>query len=161
MLTYLYDQYGGALYGVAIRIVGSDVFAEEVLQDAFVKIWKNVDQYDEGKGRLFTWMMRIVRNEAIDKRRSAEVNRMAKTGSIDENVYTIDQVNQTEIKVDDIGIKDLLRNLNEEDQKILDLIYFQGYTHVQAAELLDMPLGTVKTKLRKGISKLREILVKR
>ncbi len=159
MLSYVYDQYAGALYGAVMRIVQSEVFAEEVLQDTFIKIWKNIHQYDRTKGRFFTWMMRIARNEAIDKLRSAEAKRQSKTTSIDDHVYKVDQNHKAEIKIDDIGIKDLLDQLSASDRKILDLIYFKGYTHVQASEILDMPLGTVKTRLRLGIGQLRRILV--
>ena len=157
-LTALYRRYGAALYGIALRIVKSEVFAEEVIQDAFLKIWNNIERFDAKKGKLFTWMARIVRNEAIDKCRSSESNKGKKTDSIDQNVYTINSTYQTEIRVDDIGIRDLLQKLDPTESQILDLVYFQGFTHVQTAELLEKPLGTIKTKLRHAIIKLGAML---
>ncbi len=156
----LYDRYGAALYGVALRIVKRQVFAEEVVQDAFVKIWKNIDRYDSDKGRFFTWMYNITRNEAIDKKRSRENRYRDKTNSLDTTVYKDVPGSYTETKVDDIGVKNLLNSLDDESKVVLDMVYFQGYTHREVADETGKPLGTVKTKVRRALIKLRSVLVK-
>lgn len=156
----LYDRYGPALYGVALRIVKRQVFAEEVVQDAFLKVWKNIDRYQPEKGRFFTWLYNITRNEAIDKRRSKEKRQVDKTKTIDATVYKIETGIYTETKVEDIGIKQLLNALDDDTKAVMDLVYFQGYTHQEVAEHTGKPLGTVKTKVRRALIKLRSVLVK-
>lgn len=157
-LTYLYDNYGSALNGVIHRIVKDDEVASEVLQDAFLKIWSNIHSYDAKKGKLFTWMLNISRNLAIDKTRSKEFKKSKKTDDIDNNVYGLERRNPLEMSTDGIGIKDLLKNLNPDQEFIVDLLYFKGYTQSEASEEFDIPLGTVKTRLRAALSQLRKLI---
>ncbi|NND33074.1 MAG: sigma-70 family RNA polymerase sigma factor [Saprospiraceae bacterium] len=159
-LSQLYDQYGAALYGQAYRILGSEQSAQEAIQDAFLKIWNNIDSYDESKGKFFTWMYRIARNEAIDKKRSKENRITEKTVQLDFNVYDTEADQSTVSNVEDIGVKDLLGLLDHDSRNIMDLVYFKGYTHTDVAKLNDIPLGTVKTKVRRAILKLRASLIK-
>ncbi len=155
-LSYLYDKYGAALFGTAERIIQNEEVTSEVVQDIFMKIWTRIDQYDPKKGRFFTWMLNMTRNAAIDKVRSKEINRSAKTDSIDDYVYTIDSQNKTELSIDSIGVKELMNDLVEEQRFILLKVYFEGFTHSEIADEYDIPLGTVKTRLRSALKHLRK-----
>jgi RNA polymerase sigma factor (sigma-70 family) len=157
-LNYLYDNYSAALYGVVFRVVKSEDIAEEVLQDVFLKIWDKIESYDAGKGRLFTWMLNIARNQAIDKTRSKEISKEQKTKPIDNLVNRIDSQEYIEQKVDGIGVKDLLKTLPEEQRFIVEYLYFKGYSQSELAEEYNIPLGTVKTRLRMAMKQLRTTL---
>lgn len=151
-----YKMYSPALFGIIMRIVKFDEVAEDVLQDTFVKIWKSIHQYDSSKGRFFTWIANLARNTAIDQLRSKASINTAKTDELfDATVESIDRKTSVQLNIDAIGVKNLIRSLKPDQMQIVDIIYFQGYTHVQAAELLNIPLGTIKTKLRHSILLLR------
>lgn len=153
--NYLYDHYAGALYGIIKQIVGDLEIANDVLQEAFVNIWKRIDSYDEAKGRLFTWMLNICRNAAIDKTRSKAFQQTQKQLPLVDGESI-----QPSVKpgVDEYGLKTVLLQLKEEHRLLIDLSYFQGYTHEQIAKALDMPLGTVKTRIRTALTQLRTLL---
>lgn len=157
-LSYLYDKYSAALYGVASRIIKNDDVTEEVLQDVFVKIWNKIDQYDASKGRFFTWMMNLTRNASIDKLRSKEISRSSKTDSLDDYVYSFDRENSTEMSIDAIGVKSLMNDLVDDQKFILQKIYFEGFTHTEIADEYDIPLGTVKSRLRSALKHMRQKL---
>jgi RNA polymerase sigma factor (sigma-70 family) len=157
-LEYLYDHYSGALYGVILRIVNSETIAEEVLQDAFVKIWDKIASYDAQKGALFTWMMTISRNLALDKLRSKSFKQGQKTDDIENNVHITDHRHSTQINTEHIGVKDMLNELHEEQRFVVEMLYFRGYTQSELAKEYDIPLGTVKTRLRSAIIKLRHFI---
>jgi RNA polymerase sigma factor (sigma-70 family) len=152
----LYDMYSSALYGVIVRIVIDTSTAEDVLQETFVKIWHSASSYSPEKGRLFTWIVNIARNLAIDKIRSKDFRNQIKNQELENNVGYIDQNNSTVYKPELLGVKDLIDTLRPEQRSILDLIYFKGYTHTEAADELGMPLGTIKTRLRMAIQQLRK-----
>ncbi len=153
-LEILYDNYSAALFGVIKRIIVEEEAAEDILQDAFIKIWKNFDRYDESKGRLFTWMVNICRNTAIDKVRSAEY--------IHENKNRGDENNVSEEKEsmiynpDTIDVKNIIGKLEPEYRQVIDLLYYGGYSQSEAAEKLQIPLGTVKTRARTAIQRLKQ-----
>lgn len=156
--SYLYDNYSAALFGVILRIVTKEESAEDVLQETFVKIWSNFQSYDKTKGKLFTWMVNIARNLAIDKTRSKNFQNEQKNFSADKNVDYIDSQKATEFKPENIGIRQLLTKLPGDQQQLIDMAYFQGYTQQELAEALQIPLGTVKTKMRTAIMSLRKII---
>ena len=153
--SYLYDHYSKALFAVIQPIVVQQDVAEDVLQEVFVKIWQNIKSYDQHKGRLYTWMLNIARNGAIDRTRSKDFNNRAKTSGLTPHVYNNEDGNT---RIDDVGLKKTLSNLPGESRVLLELAYFQGYTHEEIAKILDVPLGTVKTRIRSTIIKLRKIL---
>ena len=153
-IAALYDQYGAALYGVVLRIVQSRELAEQVLQDTFVKAWHNGASYNPEKGRLFTWLLNIARNTAIDATRSAQFNQSRKTDSLDSLVHTS---GGAELNPELIGLKELVSRLDEKYARLIDLVYFQGYTQEEVAEATGIPLGTVKTRLRYAIIELRAV----
>lgn len=156
--NYLYDHYCDALYGVIFRIIGEEKVAEEVLHDAFMKILNKIESYDANKGRLFTWMLNLSRNLAIDKLRSKEMKKVGKTDFISDNVYVIDRNKFTAQNTESIGVEELLTNLNKDQQLILNLLYFKGYTQAEVSEEYNIPLGTVKTRLRAALIHLRKVL---
>ena len=152
----LYDMYSSSLYGVICRIVVDVETSEDVLQETFLKIWNSFSGYSSEKGRLFTWMVNIARNMAIDKIRSKDFKNQNKNHELENNVTFIDEQRNTVYKPELLGIKELVATLKPEQKSILDLVYFKGYTHVEAADELGIPLGTIKTRLRMAILELRK-----
>jgi len=156
--SYLYDKYSKALLGVISVYAESQEEAEDILQTSFVKIWNNIAQYEEGKGRLYTWMLNIARNSAIDQTRSKSHKNNSKNQSIDNNVYDLNKKYQYSENYDHIGLSTVLGKLKEDHQTIIKMAYFEGYTHEELSKELNMPLGTVKTKIRQAIISLRELI---
>lgn len=152
----LYDMYSASLFGVISRIIIDEATSEDVLQETFVKIWHSFPSYSADKGRLFTWMVNIARNLSIDKLRSKDFKNHSKNQELENNVTFIDEQRNTVYKPELMGLKDLVQKLKPEQKSILDLIYFKGYTHVEAADELGIPLGTIKTRLRMAIIELRK-----
>lgn len=159
---WLYENYSAALYGVLLKIVREEEQAQDLLQDVFVKIWNNLSSYDTQKGRLFTWMLNIARNTAIDSIRSGKaMSRPASAQTIstdDEGTYTVDrQYSVAPENTDFIGLKDVVDKLRPDRKQLIDLVYFNGYTHEEAAEELSLPLGTVKTRIRSALQELKQL----
>jgi len=157
-LEYLYDHYSAALYGVIFRIIRKEEIAEEVLQDVFVKIWDRFDNYDPEKGRLFTWLVNVARNQAIDKTRSKEISKAKKTGDIENVVSRIDNNEYVEQAIEGIGITDILKELSEDQKFVVEHLYLKGYTQSELSDEFNIPLGTVKTRLRMAMQQLRSTL---
>jgi len=155
---YLYDHYSGALLGVISRIIKREEVADEVLQDVFMKIWDRIETYDASKGRLFTWMLNIARNQAIDRTRSKEYRKDKKTGDIEDYVNRIDHEEYVEQNVEAIGLKELLNALPEDQRFIIQQHYLKGYTQAEISEEFNLPLGTVKTRMRLAMMELRNLL---
>lgn len=156
--AYLYDNYSAALYGIIYRIINNNHLAEDVLQEAFVRIWNNFSSYDASKGRLFTWMVNIARNLSIDTTRGKSYKQQMKIQS-NENAVTnaSNRVNENE-RFDLLGVRQQLTALKEDQKQIIDLAYFQGFTQNEISQKLGIPLGTVKTKIRTAILELKKIL---
>jgi RNA polymerase sigma-70 factor (ECF subfamily) len=153
----LFTHYGGALLTIISKIIDQPEVAEEVLHDVLLKVWNNVDQYDAGKSRFFTWMARISRNAAIDKVRSKGFRKKNKTDALAPLVSNSTTHSETP-SIDQIGVKGLLDNLDEKSRGIIELLYLREYTQSEVAKELDLPLGTVKTRARRAILQLRELL---
>lgn len=156
--TTLYDMYAKSLYGVIFNIIKDKEESEDLLQEVFVKIWKNIDSYNESKGRFFTWIINIARNSCIDKLRSKSHNNSRKNLSADNFVHILDYNTSVTNKIDAIGIKEFINKLKPKCIKLIDLLFFKGYTQQEASEELEIPLGTVKTQNRNCINELRTIL---
>lgn len=152
----LYDNYSASLYGVVCQIVKSDAIAEDVMQDAFVNIWKKFQTYDPAKGSIFTWMLNISRNKAIDSLRKSK--RMGEV-EIQDDVSNvgIKDTRSTQLNENTIGVREMMNKLQPEQQVILDYIYFQGYTQQEVSDELDVPLGTVKSRVRIAMRELRKV----
>jgi RNA polymerase sigma-70 factor (ECF subfamily) len=154
--NYLYDNYSGALFTIILNVVNDRELASDVLQEVFVKIWRQIESYDETKGRLFTWMMNISRNASIDTLRSKDFRNSQQNRELTESVY--DSGGSTEQKTDQIGLRKVVRELKEEYKVLVELSYFEGYTQDEISKMLNIPLGTVKTRLRTALTQLRQHL---
>ena len=155
--NFLYDHYSGALFTIIKQIVPDKDTASDVLQEVFVNIWRKINSYDPAKGRLFTWMLNIARNAAIDKVRSKRYRDSQKNQPIVESENG-GMTMSSNPAVADVGLKMILTKLNEESRKLIDLSYFQGFTHEEIAKMLGIPLGTVKTRIRTAIIQLRTMI---
>ncbi|MEA5426880.1 RNA polymerase sigma factor [Arcicella lustrica] len=157
--SILYDNYSSALYGVILKIVRSEEVAADVMQDSFVKIWRNIEGYNRTKGTLFTWILNVARNTAIDRIRSQEFQNSQKNHDLDDHVNFIDSQGGSQFDIDAIGIKKVIENLRPEHQQIIDLLYFKGYTQAEVSEEFGIPLGTVKTRVKSAIVQLRQYFI--
>lgn len=155
--NYLYDNYSGALYGVIWKVLSIEELANDILQEVFVKIWKNIGQYDSSKGRLYTWMLNIARNMAIDTLRSKRYQQDQKTSDIDNSININDSRRSSVHNTDTLGLQKSVMNLKPEFRTLIDLAYFQGYTQEEISKSLGIPLGTVKTRLRNAILELKMV----
>lgn len=155
---YLYDHYSGALNTIILKMISDQQLAEDILQEAFVKIWNNFSAYDSSKGRLFTWMLNITRNLTIDTLRSKGFKKQAKIQTTENAVgYTSNNINEND-KFDALGIRKQTMLLKEDQKRVIDLAYFEGFTQEEISKKLGIPLGTVKTRMRTAISVLKKIL---
>jgi RNA polymerase sigma-70 factor (ECF subfamily) len=154
--NYLYDNYSASLYSIILSILQDKELANDTLQEVFIKIWRQIEQYNPDKGRLFTWMVNISRNASIDILRSKGYHTQKQNRELTESVYS--SASTVNIETDKIGLRKLISNLKEEQKILVELAYFQGYTQDEISKLLNMPLGTVKTRLRNALIQLRELL---
>jgi len=152
----LYDAYGGALYGVIFRIVGDEGAAVELLQDTFTKVWDKGHTYDPLQGRLYTWMMRIARNAALNHVQSKSVRNRKKIQGDDNLVYLDDQSRGAN-KMEACDLKGAVSGLETKYQQVIELIYYQGYTHQEVSDELDLPLGTVKSRIKIALRELKKV----
>ena len=156
--SYLYDNYSGALNGIITRMVDETQLAEDILQEAFVKIWNNFVHYDPSKGRLFTWMINITRNLTIDTLRSKGYKKSRQISRDENSVGNYHDKSSGPDKFDTIGLRKQVANLKPEQKSIIDLAYFSGYTQEEISKQMGIPLGTVKTRMRSAILELRKML---
>ena len=156
--NYLYDNYSAALFGIIYGMVENKVLAEDILQEAFVKIWNNFTNYDSIKGRLFTWMLNITRNLTIDTLRSKEYKKQSKIQKTENSVDNFVDNSSGADRFDSLGIRKHLAHLKNDQKQIIDLAYFSGFTQEEIAKQLSIPLGTVKTRMRTAIIELRKML---
>ncbi|OIQ27940.1 MAG: RNA polymerase subunit sigma-70 [Bacteroidetes bacterium MedPE-SWsnd-G2] len=153
-INLLYENYADSLYGVILKITIHEEIAEDALQETFVKIWKNAKSYDSKKSKLFTWLYRIARNTAIDKLRSYK-KRFDKEVQIDKSdVYILPTSN---LNQDVIDLKKHLASIDQKYQIVLKALYFEGMTQQEASEELNIPLGTIKSRLKIGLRELKKI----
>ncbi len=154
-MSDLYDRYAANFYGLAAKIVGSDEVAQDIVQDSFVKIWRKVESYDETKGTFFTWMLNITRNTAIDFLRKRKKENPSSIQDVENSVH----ISNDGISTDTIGMKAIVENLNENQRILVEYIYFKGYTQQEVSDELDIPLGTVKTRIRAAVGELKKWFV--
>lgn len=149
-LSIIYDRYSGAVYGVILRICKDEEQAQDLLQETFLKIWQKADQYDPAKGKFFTWSYRIARNLTLNSLRKP----VKLIQNEDISVYKDEGVEETE--PDTLALDGSLKKLEPHHQRALELIYFNGLTHREAHEEMDVPLGTFKSYVKQALKKLRE-----
>lgn len=153
---YLYLHYRGALLSIITQIIPDEETANDVLQESIITIWKNIDKYDPAKGRLYTWLLNVTRNTAINKIRSKEYKNSLKNESTENLVYKPEASFDIETKITQIGLRKMVREMRTEYRDVLELAYFHGLTQEEISRALNIPLGTVKTRLRNSILELRK-----
>ncbi len=146
------------MYTIIAQLVNDMEVANDVLQEVFINIWRKIESYDPVKGRLFTWMLNIARNASIDTLRSKSYQNTQKNQSLQDKDGWIEGGKSTLVDVDNIGLKKVVHRLKKEYRVLIDLAYFKGYTHEEIAQIENIPLGTVKTRIRNALTQLREYL---
>ncbi|KAB1067821.1 RNA polymerase sigma factor [Tamlana haliotis] len=153
-ISLLYENYADALYGVIRKVITDEDLAQDVLQETFVKIWRYAKKYDASKAKLFTWLYRIAYNTAIDKIRSQK-NKI--NNEVQMETSTVYKVTSNELNQDVLDIKKHLSSLDEKYQIVINALFFEGMTQQEASDELDIPLGTIKSRLKIGLRELKKI----
>lgn len=151
---FLYDHYSGALFNIICKTLRDEERAADVLQESFLKIWKNIASYNPEKGRLFTWILNIARNGAIDAARVE--GRKPIMDDIDDRVALNERDTSEELNTVSSDMKSIVNMLRPERKILIDMAYFQGYTHEEISEELKIPLGTVKSRIRTALQELKQ-----
>ena len=154
-MTQFYQQYRRLLFPVILRIVRCPTSAEDVLQESMLKIWGSFGSYDARKGRLFSWALQVCRNKAIDHVRDRRYQQAQRTLTL-ESAGT-GRAAPTTFLPEHVGVREYTHQLRPEYRRLIELLYFEGLTQVEAAERLQMPLGTVKTHSRRAMEELIHI----
>ncbi len=159
-LTDLYDRYGRLVYGLSVRVLNDDGrLAQEVTQDTFLKVWNQADQWDPEKGKLTTWLLTIARRTAIDLLRREQRRPEISPGEFDDVLGVVGQraVMDDPTWQDGRLLRTLLAQLPDEQRQAIELAFFYEMSHTEVAERLNLPLGTVKTRIRLGLQKLKTL----
>lgn len=151
---FLYDHYSGALLNIICKTLRDEERAADVLQESFLKIWKNIASYNPEKGRLFTWILNIARNGAIDAARVE--GRKPVMDDIDDRAALNERDTSEELSTASSEIKSIVNMLRPERKILIDMAYFQGFTHEEISEELKIPLGTVKSRIRTALQELKQ-----
>jgi RNA polymerase sigma-70 factor, ECF subfamily len=163
-LTSLYDRLSSLAYGVALRVAGNPDAAEDAVQEAFLRVWRRADRFDAARGRARPWFLRLVRNVAIDQRRARGVRDRAETEKILEVSEKVSSEQPDEVAARSERAGRLRAALEQllplEQRRAIEIAYFEGLSHSEIAEREGMPLGTVKTRIRDGVLRLRAFLVR-
>src|SRR5687768_12201689 len=163
-LEAIYDRYGDYVYSICLRMVGDVQLAEDLSQEVFLRLWRRPDLYDVSRGRFLTWLLSVARNRAIDERRSRgrrfkhETPPSETSEEILESVPTSETKDMAVLSEERVVVQRALATLPPEQRLAIQLAYFGGYTQQEIAEGLHQPLGTVKTRIRLGLHKLRLLL---
>jgi RNA polymerase sigma-70 factor (ECF subfamily) len=159
-LEAVYDRYSRVAYSLALRVLRDRGAAEEVVQDAFMSVWRSARSYDPGRGSLYAWLVRTVRNRAIDELRRLEVPgraphaiRRAAPPELLESLASPEAASGPELRV---AVAAALKELPDDQRQVIELAYFEGYSQREISENTGIPLGTVKTRTRLALGKLRE-----
>jgi len=157
-LRLLFRLHNGRVFALAYRILGNRHEAEEIVQEVFIRLWDKAGQYDEAKGALLAWLLTVTRNLALDFKRR-EIRRSRVFVSFSAGEESGEAMDAAAINPHDRELTRLaLQSLPAEQREALELSYFDGYTQTELAEKLGEPLGTIKTRVRLGLKKLRELL---
>jgi RNA polymerase sigma-70 factor (ECF subfamily) len=154
-MEYLYEAYHQKIYAFIFYLIKDSNTSQEIMQDVFVKVWTNIEIYNPNVSILYTWIISITRNLCLDKLKSSnfknqQINTDINAAQNQESPYNTNE--------NSIGIKETLNKLSSEYAELIDLIYYKGYTHNEASEYLNKPLGTIKTNIRYAILELKKII---
>ena len=153
-IPLIYEHYSDTLYGVIHKVTTDSALAEDALQETFIKIWRYAKKYDPNKAKLFTWLYRIARNTAIDKLRSHNLKFEREVQISDSNVYKLPTMS---LNQDALDLQKHVDTLDVKYQIVLRALFFEGMTQQEASDELDIPLGTVKSRLKIGLRELKKI----
>lgn len=158
-LALLYERYGRLVYSLAYRVLNNAHLAEEAAQDTFMKVWKQSSRWDPERGRFSSWLLTVARYTAIDRLRQENRQAVPEAAALDDAPPLLSEegIPHDSLLQDGRLLRDLLRELPPEQSDIIELAFFGGMTHREMAEKLDVPLGTVKTRARSGLQKLRDL----
>lgn len=153
-IEMIYDHYSDALFGIVIRILKDENLAQDAMQEGFIKVWKNYKSYDVKKARLFTWLLQIFRNIAIDHYRKKKNNqdKMIQTDS-----GSVNDIEYQRFTPELMDVGTYLNKMEVKYRTVIQLLYYKGMTQEEASKQLEIPLGTVKSRLRIGLNQLRKI----
>ncbi|CAN5149077.1 ECF RNA polymerase sigma factor SigK [soil metagenome] len=154
----LYDATQARVYGLAVRVVRDPAQAEEVTQEAFLEVWRTASRFDADKGSAISWLMTICHRKSVDRVRSAEASTRRDT-SYHQHNHTIDidtTADAAQASLEAQRVRSALSSLTEVQREALELAYFGGYTHTEVAGILNLPVGTAKTRIRDGLIRLRD-----
>ncbi len=154
----VYDRHSGAAFSLAYRMCGSRPAAEDVVQEAFLSLWRSGGRYDRARGSVRTWVLGIVHNRAIDflRRSVAHDRRRASDEGIEERFESGERTDAEVARRDEAtAIRAMLEELPAEQSRVIELAYYGGFTHSEISEMLEAPIGTVKGRMRLGLQKLR------
>jgi RNA polymerase sigma-70 factor, ECF subfamily len=153
----LYQQYGKPVYSIAYRVLQNSTLAEEVTQDTFLKIWQQRAYWDPNKGKLLNWLLTITQFTAIDRLRQEQRQPLLHPDAIEDTDDVISAVGSVFQWREGTVLRGLVSQLPAEQASLIDLAFFQGMSHSEIADVTQLPLGTVKTRLRAGLQRLREL----
>ena len=154
-MELLYDNYSNALFAIAMSIVRNQKLAEDVLQKSFVKVWINIDKYKGSKGALFTWLSALTRNTALDMKKSKSYTQSQRTNELNISIH---ESSASQISSDGMDVESLLQHLEPKYKLVLDYVYLKGYTQQELSDEKGIPLGTIKTRLKKALELVRTYL---
>lgn len=153
-IPLIYENYSSSLLGVISKITRDEAMAQDALQESFIKIWRYSKKYDPSKAKLFTWLYRIARNTAIDKLRSHNIKFEKEVQIVNSNVY---KLSTSGLNQDTIDLQKHVATLDLKYQTVLKALFFEGMTQQEASDELDIPLGTIKSRLKIGLRELKKI----
>ena len=156
--NYLYKNYSKNLLKGISMMVSSKELAQDILHDAFIKIWLNIEGFDGTRATLYTWMSRVAQNTARDAFRNKEIKLAAKCNDINELLPIVENQHFVLIKTDDVGLQIAVSRLHPDRRALIDLYYYQGFTANEIAKQKQIPLGTVKTRIHVAINELRKMV---
>jgi RNA polymerase sigma-70 factor (ECF subfamily) len=157
----IYDRHADAAFSLAYRMCAQRALAEDVVQEAFLSLWRSRARYDRRRGSVRTWVLGIVHNRAIDalRRRTVRDRGIVREEGIEERLVAPERTDAEFARREEVReIRDALEQLPDEQSRVIELAYFGGMTHMQIAAMLDMPVGTIKGRMRLGLAKMRMAL---
>ena len=156
----LYDRTSSRVFGLARRVVRDPAQAEEVTQEAYLDVWRQSARYDSSRGGVLAWILTITHRRAVDRVRSAESSKLRDTrfATLGDGAEFDEVVEAVTSSLDTARVRKALDTLTEVQREALTLAYYGGYTYKEVSELLDVPLGTIKTRMRDGLIRLRDTL---
>ncbi len=155
----LHERYSRPLYSLAYQVTGGDRFAQDVVQEVFVAIWKDAGRFDPTRGALAPWLFSLARHKAIDLvRREANIRKHTADVDLEFREAPDDVDREVWLNLRRDRVREAIGQLSESQREALELAFFSGLTHVEVAERLGIPLGTAKTRIRSGLLRLRDVL---